>query len=359
MEGPSSTDRQSVWLDLLTLFAAVIFLSASAFNRSTLTRPDMITFPTRLVSLFEKTKHVCFGRFIVDVPATATVVYGPTDAGFTIGYFPDEAYRITKHVTTEVEKFEKKRRYLDPDDADKFAMYGKVIDGATPGQKLVFGSKNFANLAIISFIPVGKDLYIQEGGARFNEVTANIAELNDVAKKLRQRADDEIPTEPGLCIAGGFIPSQYNFEKASIGIRLKEFPDVHFSIEALKNGAYLVDSSDIEVRIRQTEKDTSHGPGTWYSRIDYLRRGPRQLAHWKGSDVLTHLPSQAKEMESHEFHFTSLGAIKDSLNTRLDIQLNTGVDGNRTGAVKPSLTDAEAVALWDKLVATLRIRPTL
>jgi len=346
------------WLDLLTVFAAVIFLSASTYKRHTLTRPNMITLSNRLHPLFNKTKPICFGRFTIDVPATATVVYGPTEAGFPIEYFPDEANRIPEHVATEVEKIEKDRFLLDQRDTDKFAMFGKVIDGAVPGQKLVFGSKNFVSLTIASFIPIGKDLYIQDGGARFDEVDENLAELNDTAKKLRPRTEDEMPNEPGLCIAGGFIPSQYDYEKASIGIRLKEFPDVHFSIAAHKNGEYLVESLDIEIRIRQTEKDTPHGPGTWYSRIDYLRRGPRQLAHWKGSEVLTHLPSQAKEMDSHEFHFTSIGAINDRLNTRLDIQLDTGVDGNRKGAVKPSLTDEEAVALWDKLVATLRIRPT-
>ncbi len=42
----------------------------------------------------------------------------------------------------------------------------------------------------------------------------------------------------------------------------------------------------------------------------------------------------------------------------LDIQLNTGVKDDRTANVKPSLTDEEAVALWDKLTASIRVRPT-
>ncbi|MBV5337486.1 MAG: hypothetical protein J0653_05940, partial [Deltaproteobacteria bacterium] len=148
------------WLDLLTVFAAVIFLSASTYKRHTLTRPNMITLSNRLHPLFNKTKPICFGRFTIDVPATATVVYGPTEAGFPIEYFPDEANRIPEHVATEVEKIEKDRFLLDQRDTDKFAMFGKVIDGAVPGQKLVFGSKDFVSFTIVSFIPIGKDLYI-------------------------------------------------------------------------------------------------------------------------------------------------------------------------------------------------------
>lgn len=347
-----------VWLDLLTLFVAVMFLKANAHYKYTYTRPNMTQLSSRISPIFEKTKPVCFGRLIIEVPATATVVYGPADVDFRIAYIPDEAQRIAEHVAKEVEKFEKDRPILRGLNAADFAMYGKVIDGVVPGQKLVFGSMSFADLTIVSFIPLGKDLYIQDGGSPFNQIKKYVAILNNSARNLRLRAENEIPTESGLCVEGGFARSEYDFEKASIGIRLKEFPDVHFSIESLKNGDHLVESDDIEELIKDAQEVTPHGPGTWYSKIDFLRRGQRQIAHWKGSEVLAHLPPQKTATESHEFHFTSNGAVNDRLYTRLDIQLDTGVKDNRKGAVHPSLNDAEAVALWDKLVSTLQIRPT-
>lgn len=346
-----------VWLDLLTLFFVVVFLKANAYHRFTYTRPNMTELPTRLIPLFEHTRRVCFGRLIIDVPSTATVVYGPTDVDFPIAFISNEAQRINVHVAKEVEKYEKERYMIKNLSPIDFALYGKVIDGAVAGQKLVFGSKLYSNLTIASFIPLGEHLYIQDGRTPFNAIEKHVGILNNAAKNIRLRADDEIPTESGLCIEGGFAKSEYDYEKASIGIRLKEFPDVHLSIMSLKNGDFLVEGDDIEDRMKEAQEDTPHGPGTWYSRVDFLRRAPRQIAHWKGSEVLAHLPPQKTATESHEFHFTSSGAKNDRYYTRLDIELNTGVKGNRQGAVHASLNDTEAVALWDKLVSTLQIRP--
>jgi len=353
-----STHPNWVWLDLLTLFAVIMFLKANAYHRYTFTRPNMTELPERIAPLFEHTKRICFGRLTIDVPTSSTIVYGPTDVDFPIAYIAHEAERINEHVAKEVEKIEKERYMIRGLSTSDFALYGKVLDGAVRGQKLVFGSKSLADLTIASFIPIGKDLYIQDGITPFNRIEENLAILNNAAKNLLLRADNELPTEAGLCIEGGFASSQYDFEKATIGIRLKEFPDVHFSILSLKNSKYLVESDDIEELIKEQQEVTPHGPGTWYSKIDFLRRAPRQIAHWKGSEVLAHLPPQKTATDSHEFHFTSNGAVNDRLYTRLDIQLDTGVKDNRKGAVHPSLNDAEAVALWDKLVSTLQIRPT-
>lgn len=38
--------------------------------------------------------------------------------------------------------------------------------------------------------------------------------------------------------------------------------------------------------------------------------------------------------------------------------MSTGLDGNKIGGKPPSLSDAEAVALWDKLTGSIRARPT-
>ncbi|WP_371850727.1 T6SS immunity protein Tli4 family protein [Pseudoduganella violaceinigra] len=40
-----------------------------------------------------------------------------------------------------------------------------------------------------------------------------------------------------------------------------------------------------------------------------------------------------------------------------DIALDTGVKGNRTSGSIPSITDEEAVYLWDRLTASIRPRP--
>lgn len=313
----------------------------------------MIALSPRMLRLFQDTKTICFGQFIVEVPSSSTVVYGPADVDFPIEYHAGEAHRIDKHVTAQIAAFEKDRIFIK---GTKFtaadSMFGKMMDGLAPGQKLVFGTRDHVTYSVDSFIPVGEDLFVQHGDGIPKDDA--IIKLNKAARLLRLRSHDEVPAEPGVCIEGGFVAWQPEFERASIGIRLKEFPDVHFSVAVVKNQDYLIESSGLEQRLDDAAKEG----GDWYSRVVFFRRGPRQLGNWKGFEVLARKPAQEHTTESHEFAFVSLGAVRDSLLPELDIKLDTGVKDDQTASVTPSITDEEAVALWDKLVASIRVRPT-
>lgn len=335
------------------LIIAALCLSACDRFPHSLKSPNMTALSPRLNPLFEKTKTVCFGHFVVEVPATATVVYGPAWVNSPIVFFPGEADKVAQHVAANLVEVEKHRDYLREGSEllSSESMFGKVIDGAVPGQKLVFGSLDHVTYSIHSIIPVGNDLFVQhaKGAIRKNDEIKN---LNTVASNLRQRASDEVPSEAGTCIDGGLVSWQPEFEKVTVGIRLKEFPDVHFSIEVLKNQNYLPELSDLETRLKSAEKDG----GSWYSRVTFFRRGPRQIGDWKGLEALALKPAQENTKESHEFHFISLGAPNAPLQPELNIQLDTGASGHHMGAVKPSLSNEEVVALWDKLTGSIRVR---
>jgi hypothetical protein len=336
-----------------TLAFAALCLNFYDRTPESLKRPNMTALSPRLQPLFAKTKTVCFGQFVVEVPASATVVYGPADVDYPIEYFPGEGAKVGQRVAEQLRDVEKDRIFLGEDGIVKFPLFGKVIDGAVSGQKLVFGSKDRVSYSIDSFIPIGNDLFVQHTPSAIPK-DESVDSMNTAAKLLRLRAENEVPTEPGACIEGGFVAWRPEFERASLGVRLKEFPDVHFSVEVSKNQKYLVESSALEPRLKAAEKDG----GSWYSRIKFFRRGPRELGNWKGSEVLARIPAQENTVESHEFAFVSLGAVNDSLQPKLDIKLDTGVKDDQTASVKPSLTDEEAVALWDKLITSIRVRPT-
>jgi hypothetical protein len=331
---------------------AMVFLNACGSAES-ITKPNMATLSLRLQSLFAKTRTVCFGHFIVEIPATAIVVYGPAWVNSPIVFFPGEADKVAQHVAANLVEVEKHRDYLEK--GSEFlgteSVFGKVIDGAMPGQKLVFGSTDHATHSIYSFIPIGKDLFVQSADGAISK-DAEIKNLNTVASHLRQRTDGDIPEEPGTCIDGGFVSWQPEFEQVTLGIRLKEYPDVHFSIDVVKNQKYLSQSSDLDARLKGAESEG----GNWFTRVTFFRRGPRQLGDWKGFEALALKPAQENEKETHEFHFISLGAPNAPLQPRLDIQLDTGASGHHKGAVRPSLSNEDAVALWDKLTGSIRVR---
>lgn len=347
--------RQSVRVTALGAITtvALLCLLGREHPRSSFERPIMTALPARLQPLFHSTKTICFSHFTAEVPATATVVFGPAEVEAPIIYYPGEGGKINERVTDQLISIEKDRKFLDRTSVSELPLFGTAVDGVVPGQKLVFGSKNRVSYTVYSFIPVSSHLFVQELSGIYPD-DDEIKTFNAVASSLRLRSDDEIPTEPGTCIDGGFVPLPLEYEKVTIGVRLREFPDVHFSIEVHKNQTRLPEFSDLETRLKGAENDG----GNWHSRVKFFRRGPRQIGNWTGSEALALKPAQPDQKEAHEFHFISLGAPDASLQPKLDIQLDTGASGRQTGAVKPSLSDEEALALWDKLTGSIRVRPT-
>ncbi len=170
----------------------------------------MTVLSPRLQPLFEKTKTVCFGRFLIDVPVTATVVYGPVDASTRIERLPDEGGELSEYVAKRETELKSEIRYPRTKGLNR---YEKTLDGAIPGQKILVGLKDFDGdfYKVESYIRLGNDLYIQEtqapvepyrltdqqaGRPLISSLDDAIAELNTSARRLRARADNEIPDAP-------------------------------------------------------------------------------------------------------------------------------------------------------------------
>jgi hypothetical protein len=311
-----------------------------------------------LEALFKETKTVCFGRFVIEVPASAFVVFGPAEAGPFISYLPGEGGRVAHYLAEDLRAAEDSRQYFTKNGLDRLPLFGKVVDGIVPGQKITFDSKDQVGYYINSYVPVGQDLFVQHiSSVMHGEYSPRT--FNDIAKNIRLRADAEIPTEPGSCIEGGFLPMALEYERVAIGVHLKEFPDVILSVDVHKNRDSLEEGAGLEVTLKQGEElAKAQGYGDAYMRIKTFRRGPRHLGAWKGSEMLALKPAYNEDTEAHEFHFHSLGAVHDPLQPQIDVRLDSGVKNNQTARTKPSLTDEEAVALWDKLIGTIRVRQT-
>lgn len=310
----------------------------------------MTTLSPRLQPLFEKTRTICFGRFVMQVPVTATIVYGPAEVETPIEYFEGHGAKVDEHLAERLAEVQEEKQFLLKEDFLTMPLFGKVIDGAVPGQKIVFGSKNQIGYTIYSFVPVGKDLFVQHLNSVLPQYD-RIVIINKVAASLRSRLEGEVPAESGTCIAGGFVQLEQKYERVTVGVRMREFPDVHFSVEVHKNQEQLAASGGIELMREQAKEGAEkRGLGALFASIKIIRREARQLGRWTGMELATRTPAHENNSETHEFRFQSLGAVNDPLQPQLDIRLDSGVKGDRRASVKPSITDEEAIALWDKLI---------
>jgi Tle cognate immunity protein 4 C-terminal domain/Tle cognate immunity protein 4 N-terminal domain len=314
-----------------------------------------------VVEVFTHLKTVCVGRFLIDVPATAELSYGEFWAPYKIVRIPGGADKLKSYLGRFEQELDSRRHLASKELRGPESMLGKVIEGPIPGL-LHFMSMSrgyYGFYHIQSLLPVGNDLFIQSATPlRGDDYLNTIKILNDVARRLEARSD-EMPTKSGFCIDGALIvdAAKSDVEKIQFGVRLKEYDDVHFSVEMTRKD-YVVESDALEPRVEQARRDgVVNGFGNWYSKIAMFRKGKRSLGPWSGFEVLARVPPQKGKGEGHDFNFVALGIPKDPLAPTIDMKLDTGVRGNRPGAVKPSVTDEEALYIWDRITTSIRLRP--
>jgi hypothetical protein len=131
---------------------------------------------------------------------------------------------------------------------------------------------------------------------------------------------------------------------------------VLFSIEMIKKDRRVAGDS-LEARAAAAETDARRsGAGSWYDRVLIFRRGERRIGRWTGSEFLARKPMIGKVHESHEFAYFSHGEPGNSMVPTLDIELNTGVNDGKAGGMQTSISDEEALYLWDRITSSIRPR---
>jgi hypothetical protein len=304
--------------------------------------------------LFQKTKLVCFGRYALEVPEEAELIVSDSDIEVLEGG-PEV---IPQRVSEDIATIKSKR-----------ATAEIVVNAAGPitdSWQLRFYeddiAKSFGLIFFTTYVSKNKRVFIIGDAA-----SPTMAEASVVARQarhalnVRPREIEEIPKEPGFCFNQGFMADNLYEEQemTHIGLHFPSLPDVTFSVSSNKDAYADYDKEEYESRwrselsllnrISQAKKDQ---PGSYPSR-QVLREGKRTLHHWKGEESLFKRPDGA-----HELEWALVGTPRDIANpSEFHAVLFTKVEADTVGAAKSSsLSDDEAVALFDKLLGSLKFR---
>jgi hypothetical protein len=315
----------------------------------------------RLQLIFSKTKLVCFGRYAIEVPEEASLTMGG------IGV-PSEVEVISGGVAAiELRLANKVAKIRDIDTAE-ITFNG---DGPVESSRQIRyyeGSllKEYGALYFQTYHQKGDFIFIY-GDAVASKISGTIDSEAATAKRqailansLRLRALDEAPMEPGFCIQHAFVPerSYARQETADAGFFFPSLPDVTFSISSNKDAYGDYPPAEFETykpelsllyRIEQAKKEQ----GMHYPSRTVLREGKRDVQHWHGEESLIKRADGV-----HDFEWAFVGTPRDVANpSEFRVVMFTKVQHNTVGAAKvASVTDDEAVALWDKLLSGLKFR---
>jgi len=313
--------------------------------------------PILLAETMKDYKVLCFTRFLINLPTSTSIAYGRLTAGGEISRIPNTAFEIDNIISSEINKNRKNAEiFTRGTEFDKMA--GRPLISTNPKIRhllTIIGSDEYN---VRTYFKIENDTYIISTlGVMPDSIYSVMTENVDSAQHLFPRNEAEIPTQPGICIDGAFSTHETPYEGIELGVRLSEFPDVHFSIQTIKNGNGLmsVDLKDALKNARQNAE--ARGLGFWVSGLKILRIGKRIVNDWQGEEMLLHVPGGFGKPSHHKFLFRTSGKKHDPLYPFVEMTLDTGVEGNQSASKEPSLTDEEALALWDWLLNSIRVRP--
>lgn len=318
--------------------------------------PTPVKMSSRLERLFATTKLVCFGRYALEVPLEANLDYGSVG---DVEVFEDHPDGIKELAAAALAKVKSKNRKMEVEYNGEGPIPASWQIRYFPSESL----KERGALMYETYIHKGRFIYSRRDVVQHDEKgNAQVTERQkSFANRLRMRAEDEVPRDPGYCIPHAFFAeSQYAAqERDNAGLVIPSLSDVSFSISSNKNayGDYSKEEFENEeraklsllARIDKAKKDQPFS----YSSHTLLRQGKRDVHHWHGEESLI-----KRKDGSHDFEWALVGTPRDVANpSEFNVVMYTKVAHNKVGAAHAaSLSDDEAVALFDKLLNGLKFR---
>ncbi|MBI5753257.1 MAG: hypothetical protein HZA59_14115 [Hydrogenophilales bacterium] len=292
---------------------------------------------------------VCVGRFLIEVPHATKVI----DEKYEIMGARLEFTRmgLEKHKEFLLER-EKALRADKNDPLKKMAHVPKA-----QGAVFVYGDDDAPVIYKIEGYAWSKDLLggIQlkiNGLTNLINMDQRIQTVSTELARFRHRRDNDIPAEDGFCVNGGFFAGRPSMESefALIYYRLTQHPDVLVKIIISVNG------TNLEPTLLQRNSEPL--PPALKSQahlFKMLRRGKHPVGPLAGEEVLELFNN--KGLGRHEFYWQVQGKPTSLYEPAISFELITGRD-TAGQEVKPSLTNQQAIELFDRIVNSIRLRPT-
>ncbi|MEH6435667.1 T6SS immunity protein Tli4 family protein [Massilia sp. DD77] len=314
-------------------------------------------------AMMQKTKTVCVGRFLIELPENAKVRFGtPQIAGVTINVEPEYS---DERLRSDIEEREKKLRGEKNEYGSPSLEKKMIVEAVNFESTLLY----FARTKPLELIEYGKPvkgkgdgitvegLGIKNGNFyRFfaDDLASPQNEDNvlDIAKKFEARSNDGIPSKPGFCIKNGLVHDPLtpdDNEMITMFVSLEGYPDIVIRLDTSINVDDMVES----LFEREAKNDIKRD---YASHFKSLRYGKRTLNGIEGEEV----GDKIKELNgtsAHSFMWVGLGKMRDVLAPSVTLELHTG--RGRPGEPRnSSLSDEAVLQLWDRISSSLRIRPT-
>jgi hypothetical protein len=316
----------------------------------------------KVQTMTQQMKTVCVGRILIDVPIDAPVSFREASvAGVVFGAYPDspegtlqsrilEIHELTtgsmndlalpsleKQIDVNAVNLKATVMYYDRKKPTRWFESGKEVSSGE--QAITVQAYAWKDNVLYHFKAV--DL----ASPKFDR---NVEEL---IKRFESLPDDAIPSASGFCAGRALVHdpiSADDHEQITAFIGLKGFPDVAIRLDT---AVQPTPTTSLLERDANNPARATNPQG-----IATLRKGARALNGIDGEEVIV----RTKEENGTSGHFAmwaSHNKVGDVMAPAITLEIETGT-GNADKRVNASLSDEALMQIWDKVSASLRIRPT-
>jgi hypothetical protein len=296
----------------------------------------------------------CVGRFLIDLPSTAEYMSGR----YRYGYFSYETEKVS-HAEFKAELSRTEARLK----STKHDKYGSLLVKSFSNNDDIAGFAFWEKYFTTVFVSLEGYKWIND--KKHILTTEVLPENTDHAFEFIKRDLNLLvyrppapayPSGPGFCIESAFLPDNGKGKDESVDLRfrLKDKPDVVFDISTTVNlGA-------------PSESLLSRKPGIFSALgilgatlggLRTIREGDRKIGEYPGQEWLIRAPND-DGYQSHLFSWEAPGLPVAPLHPQIRIDMQTANYDGGLPRTPSSLTDEQALEMWDAIIKTLRLRPT-
>jgi hypothetical protein len=319
----------------------------------------------KVARMIQKMKTICIGRFLIDLPEeTRLELRGPRIDGFDISSFDESEVdfqarlaqreaelRATPDRLGGYRNLESVRDVkMDNGVVGKIFVHGYTVMEGTRNRGLELERYRFEGIALEAMLH-GQGVSFALTANDYNP--DNIEDLPRLIDKLVPNPHNRIPTEPGFCIDRAWFRDPLTAsqrEEVMMSAQLPSHPDFEFlTILAAGNRpaaqSLLERSADAQATSTLAER--------W--RITTLRAAPRTIGGVTGDELVKRV-AEMNDTVGYSFWWEVAGTEDNVLVPHFVFKMTTGEGDN--GPVPTSLSEDAAMALWDKISSSIRLRPT-
>jgi hypothetical protein len=301
------------------------------------------------------TKSVCVGRYLIDFPESAIISYGGTSVmGYDLSTFSSSNEDFPSKLLERERILSERKNQKNKISLEKtIAVRGGDMEGKIYIYDRVWfdhfdGEKRIREQTVSVDVLARRDDFSYAIFREFND-EKDLSMFYKLSDRIVKR-DVGTEASAGFCFGEGIlldgeVPN--STESTVVFVGFKEYPDIAIALSVAGG----VDSGPTILERNST--NSVKNAVRW--RFQQLRKRPREAAGLVGAEILERV-RDGNDTLSHAFIWEAMGVGRDINRPTVSLEFDTGhsPSGN---TVNSGLSDEGAVALWDKVLSSLRRRP--